>query len=90
LGESYLYKDPLEFSVMMAQRVNARRPRSSKQMQDYLKKRIEETLGSLYMMGYPSTQLLITNLLKGKKYLDGRILLACSIGTFLEILEELM
>jgi len=76
--------------VMMAFRVNARRPGSSKQMQDYLKKRLEDAIGSLYMMGYPSTQLLIMNLLKGKRYLDGRILIACSIGTIMEILEELM
>lgn len=75
---------------MMALMVNPSRPGTSKQMQENVKKRLEESIGSLYMMGYPSTQLLITNLLKGKKYLDKRILLACSIGAFMEILEELL
>jgi hypothetical protein len=42
------------------------------------------------MIGYPSTQLLITSLLKGKKFLDRRIMLACSIGAFMEMLEELL
>lgn len=87
---TFVQKDSLEISVMMALTVNLGRLRASKNIHDNAKKMLEESIGSLYMMGYPSTQLLVTNLLKGKKYLDRRILVACSIGTFMEILEELL
>jgi hypothetical protein len=75
---------------MMALLANAIRPESSNQIQNNVKRRLEESIGSLYMIGYPSTQLLITSLLKGKKFLDRRIMVACSIGAFMEILEELL
>jgi hypothetical protein len=70
--------------------VNAIRPESSSQIQDNVKRRLEEYIGSLYLMGYPSTQLLITSLLRGKKCLDRRIMVVCSIGACMEILEELL
>jgi len=75
---------------MTALMVNASIAGNSKQVRENIKKRLEDSIGSLYMIGYPSTQLLITSLLKGRKYLDRKIMVACCVGTAVEILEELV